>query len=281
MDNDTLTMIDNASPEELDKLLEEHANPENPEADSQADANDSQETQTQKPDAAPEKSVEDRLKELEADRERYQKQLKDKEDFIQQRNAEVGLLRKQLRDRRTAEAQAEITDEEILENPKEAVKKAIERAREKEQLENEQRQEAIEEMRRANTEALKTMVPDFEQKRETILSVLQSEAPKEIVEAFKADPTATLHPSLIFQLAKRAEASLEIQKLRAQVEELKQKPTKLIENITKHSQAKSPVAAAQQSAPKASRRLDNVTARDIDSMSLEELAELEKQLMNQ
>jgi hypothetical protein len=232
--------------------------------------------QKQEPEA--EDTVESRLKALEEANNRYQKQLKDKEDFINQRNAEVGLLRKQLRDKRTSEAEAELTDEEILEDPKAAVKKAIERAKEREALEEEQRQESLEQLKTVNAEALKRFVPDFENKRDHILEVLQQEAPTDIVEAFKADPTTVLHPSLIFQLAKRAEAMQEIKNLKAQVEELKQKPGKLVDTFNKYGQAKSPVASAQTPAPKATRKLDSLTVKDIDNMSLEQLKELEKQI---
>ncbi len=277
MDSDVMTMIDGASEAELEAMLnQDSAGTEGQEKPEAQQPNAEQVAEEQKP----EKTVEERLKELEDSNAKYAKQLKDKEDFIEIRNAEVGLLRKQLRNHTATEAQTEVTEEEILADPKAAIAKAIERAKEKERLESEDNQQAMEQLRQTNKEVLTKLVPNFDESKATVLELMKGDgAPEDLIRNFEADPTSTLPPVIIFQLHKRAEMQKTIAKLQADLAEAKSKPSKLIDNVTRYAQAKSPITNAPTSAPKANRKLDSLTEADINNMSLEQLKELEKDLI--
>lgn len=268
--DDQMAVIDNAqTPEELEQLLT--AAPE--EATAPEPKSDDSGEQAQEP------TLEDRLAKLEELNQRFEKQLKDKDDFINQRNAEVGLLRKQLRDKQKAELAPELTNDEILENPKAAIEKAIERAKAKEKLDAEEQQAAFHEAKKQTQELLTRMLPDFDDSKAAILEVMQSDGvPGEMVKQFEADPVGMLHPSVIFQLAKRAELFKEVQTLKAQLAEAEKRPAKMADNISKYAGAKSPTAKAP-AVTKKSTKLEGLTEADIDNMTLEQLNELQKELI--
>lgn len=269
MDSEQMALIDNASPEELEQMLNSET-PATPETE--------QPTAEQPPQQA-EKSAEDRLKEFEERMAKYEKQLRDKESFIKQRNQEVGQLRKKLSEYQTKVLAEDVepTDEEIIRDPKAAVKKAIERAEEKKRLEAEREAEMQTELARQNEELLHRLVPTFDTDRTDIVEVMKADGiPQDMVAGFEANPTV-LHPSIIFQLQKRAEMMREIKTLKAKLGEAKAEPKKIADNLAKYGQAKSPVTQ-QPSTPKSNKRLDTLSEADIDKLSLEELKELSKEL---
>ena len=269
MDSEQMALIDNASPEELEQMLNSET-PATPETE--------QPTAEQPPQQA-EKSADERLKELEERIAKYEKQLRDKESFIKQRNQEVGQLRKKLSEyqSKVLAEDVEPTDEEIIRDPKEAVKKAIERAEHKRQLEAEREAEMQSEIARQNEELLHRLVPTFDTDRTDIVEVMKADGiPQDMVAGFEANPTV-LHPSIIFQLQKRAEMMREIKALKAKLGEAKAEPKKIADNLARYGQAKSPVTQ-QPPNPKTNKRLDNLSEADIDKLSLEELKELSKEL---
>ena len=269
MDSEQIALIDNASPEELEQMLNSET-PATPETE--------QPTAEQQQPAA-EKPAEDRLKEFEERMAKYEKQLRDKESFINQRNQEIGQLRKKLSEyqSKVLAEDVEPTDEEIIQDPKAAVKKAIERAEEKKRLEAEREAEMQSEIARQNEELLHRLVPTFDTDRTDIVEVMKADGiPQDMVAGFEANPTV-LHPSIIFQLQKRAEMMREIKTLKAKLGEAKAEPKKIADNLAKYGQAKSPVTQ-QPSTPKSNKRLDTLSEADIDRLSLEELKELSKEL---
>ena len=272
MEIDQMAAIDNATSEELELML----NP-TPEADetaetpTEAPAPETPDTAEAKAEPAPTK-----LQELEERMAKYEKQLKDKEAFINQRNQEIGTLRKQLLDKK-AEALAEDvepSEEEILRDPKAAVRKAIERAKEREHIEAQRQAEAQNEAVEQTRQVLLNLVPTFEQDKPTILEVMKADGAKpEQIAQFEKDPTS-LHPALVYQLQKRAAMHKEIQTLK---EKLNGEPKKLADNLAKFGNAKNPTSQAP--APKMqSKKLDQLTEADIDKMSLAELDALQKEL---
>lgn len=265
MDTDLMAQIDDASPEQLEQMLTEQ--PQEKPADA-----------PQEQPAQEEPTLEERLKQLEERTQKYEKQLKDKDDFINQRNAEVGLLRKQLRDKQKAGLGPELTNDEILENPKAAIEKAIERAKAKEQLDKEEHQAAMQDAINQTRQLFSSTFPKFDEVKAHALEVMKADgAPAEMVNQFEADPAATMHMGALFQLVKRAELYKEIKELRAKLEEAEKRTSKITDNVAKFASAKSPTSAAPTS-PKKSGRLDSLTEADIDKMSLEELKELQKEL---
>lgn len=276
MEIDQMAAIDNATSEELELMLnlptEANADADTAETPTEAPAPETKpETAEAKAEPTPTK-----LQELEERMAKYEKQLKDKEAFINQRNQEIGTLRKQLLDKK-AEALAEDvepSEEEILRDPKAAVRKAIERAKEREHIDAQRQAEAQNEAIEQTRQVLLNLVPTFEQDKATILEVMKADGAKpEQIAQFEKDPTS-LHPALVYQLQKRAAMHKEIQTLK---EKLNGEPKKLADNLAKFGNAKNPTSQAP--APKMqSKKLDQLTEADIDKMSLAELDALQKEL---
>jgi hypothetical protein len=277
MEIDQMAAIDNATSEELELMLnlptEANADAENAEvpATTEAPVPDQPDTANVQAEPTPAK-----LAELEERMAKYEKQLKDKEDFINQRNQEIGLLRKQLLEKK-AEAlaeDAEPNEEEILRDPKAAIKKAIERAKDRELLQKQQDMEAHQEAVEQTRQVLQRLVPTFEESKPIILELMKvDKADAHLIEQFDRDPT-TIHPALVYQLQKRAELYKELQALK---EKTSAEPKKLADNLSKFGNAKSPTSQAPVSNPK-SKRLDSLTEADIDRMSLDELNALQREL---
>ncbi len=267
--DEQMAAIDNATtPEELEQLL----------MSAQESAPDATPAPTPEPELAPTAAPEAQSKptDLEERLAKLEKQLKDKEAFINQRNQEIGQLRKQVlaKESERLAQDVEPSEEEILKDPKAAVQKAIERAKEKEELARQQQDAARQEAIEQSTQILHKLVPSFEQDKAAILEVMKADgAEAQIIEQFDRNPVS-LHPAVVYQLQKRAEMHREIQALK---EKLNAEPKKVAENLSKFGNAKSPVAQAPTSAPK-SKRLDGLTEADINKMSLEELNALQNEL---
>ena len=268
MEVDQMAAIDNASPEELEQMLSVPTEESEPETT---------EPGTSESEAKPvEPPTPDKFKELEERMAKYEKQLKDKEAFINQRNQEIGNLRKQLLDKRAAELAEDVepSEEEILKDPKAAVRKAIERAKEREELDKQRQMDAEHTAIEQTKQVLINLVPTFEQDKPAMLEVMRADgADAKLIEQFDQNPTS-LHPAIVYQLQKRAEMYRELQALK---EKLNGEPKKLADNLAKFGNAKSPTTQAPASKPK-SKRLDSLTESDINKMSLEELNELQKEL---
>jgi len=270
---DKLTMIDNASsPEELESMLLEVATPD----DSGEQPAKEVAAEVPEEEQAPEKSdVEKRLELLE-------KRLKDKDDFINQRNAEVGLLRKQLREKQRAELDAEdetIDESALLDNPKEAIQRAVERAKKRDALEAEHKAESSNEMYAQNQRIIEQFVPNLSDVTPGIIEVLKSDgAPQEMISQFEQSPHTVFMAPLVIQLAKRAEMATRIADLEKKIAKYEAGTAKIVDNASKFGGAKSQVSNGPATTKTSGKRLNNLTQVDIDKMTLEELQELEKEL---
>lgn len=276
MEIDQMAAIDNATSEELELMLnlptEANANAETAEVPTDTSVPEPK-PNTAEAQAEPTPA---KLQELEERMAKYEKQLKDKESFINQRNQEIGLLRKQLLNKKAEELAEDVepSEEEILRDPKAAIKKAIERAKERENLQAQQQAEAQNEAIEQTRQVLHKLVPTFEQDKPAILEIMKADkADAKLIERFDNDPTS-LHPALVYQLQKRAEMYKELQALK---EKVSAEPKKLADNLSKFGNAKSPTSQAPVSNPK-SKRLDSLTEADIDKMSLDELNALQREL---
>lgn len=137
------------------------------------------------------------------------KRVEDKERFIQNRNQEIGDLRKRLR----AEAQAlreEIPDL-MIEDPVAGVERVLQ-ARDRE--EQAARMEATE-IFEANKVAVSEFCPNFEDRIDEVAAIAKSDGvPPEMIRAFRNNPYAT-SPKLIRMLLSRADGAKEQESLRA------------------------------------------------------------------
>lgn len=271
MENDQLTVIDNATSDELEAMLTQGTEET---SDETVEATETPAPEPEKPAEPAEKSeVEKRLEALE-------KRLKDKDDFINQRNAEIGILRKQLRDQKLAELgeEEEINRDELIDDPKAAIKKAVERAEKRKALEAERQNEMNTELMERNRQMVEQFLPNLGDVKPAIAEVLKADgAAEQLIAQFDADPANTFMAPVVFQLAKRAELQKKVSELEKKLAKYEENANRIVNNATKFSGAKSPVARTAP-APRASKKLDNLTEADIDRMSLEELQELQKEL---
>lgn len=275
----TETDLDGQTPEQLEELLQKTLQADETEPDTQEPGDTEKEPETDTEDG--EHDLAARIKELEAQQAKYEKRLKDKEAFIQNRNSEIGRLRQELRERKKAILdEEELSDEEILQDPKAAIKKALKLQKEKEKLDKDDQKLAIEEAAQQNRNVAMKLVPGLEDMRDDMVEVLKSDGvPEQLVEDFRENPASTLHASVLFQMAKRVAARKKIAELEAKISELQKRPEKITSNIDKFSKSKSPLSSAPASGKKSgSSKLKGLTEADIDKMSLEELTELQKEL---
>lgn len=296
MPEPTITDLDNATPEQLEEMLTELT--------SQSDAPPAEETavveqNTPEAEEQPEtnelETLKQQVEELKKANERNEKQLKDKEVFIQKRSQEIGELRKQLAAKREAlinKVERDIPEDEIINDPKAALKKALREqqsvSEELEHLNKQDKELAIEQARQQHSQLIQRMIPGLPDIEEDILSVIKADydadegvdeqTKTQMLSQFKENLAERLNPAVLFQLARRARDQKIINELRAEIEQLKSAPDKLTTNINKFA-GKAPVTAAPASPKKGAISLKNLTEADIDKMSLEELAELEKQFI--
>ena len=144
-------MLEGKSSEDLQALLDEVTKPTEeppaPEAEGEKQPSD----ESAEPDV-------NALKDMVA---KLQKQVQDKEAFILQRNQEIGLLRKKAREL-TPEPDIDVTDEEMIASPKEALKKALKQHEQRKIDEQAKQEQESQEFRRQAQEAISTWAPKFE-----------------------------------------------------------------------------------------------------------------------
>jgi hypothetical protein len=256
--------LEGKSPEDLQTMLQKELSEsgDKPPAESEGTKEETPPEEKQKADPA------ERLTVLE-------KQVQDQTSFINQRNAEIGLLRKQLRDLQKP-AELDIPDEEFHADPKKATLKALHMAKQREAEEQEASARHQQETRAVYKSAIDQWSPDFEKKVPDLSEMMQRDkAPEQLVQQFRADPVATLNPAIIFQMLKRVEAEKKIAELEGKLKESSKQTAKTVSTIQNAGRAK-PVTTSV--APSSQRSLDNLTEEDIESMSREELEKLYKTL---
>ena len=275
----TADNIDELSEEELDTALKQVTNPETNEEGTQSEETPAE---PKEDDGEPkeELSIEDRLKALEEQNQKLSKRVKDKDSYIEQRNAEIGLLRKQIRQRELDELpdDVDIESDEFLDNPKEAINKVLAAKEKKKELLEKEKREQLQQAIEQNRKMVEEVEPDFEERIPDIVKILKADkAPDNVIKSFEENPHATFPAVVTMQLAKRANLEKRVAELEAQLKEANGKPNKIIDNINKYGKTKSKVTS---SAPtkKGKGILEGLTEQDIDNLSLEELEELEKQL---
>jgi DNA repair exonuclease SbcCD ATPase subunit len=157
---------------------------------------------------------------------RLEKQVKDKEEFIQRQAQEIGQLRKVLEDIQRNIPQNP-DEQAYYENPQMAVEQVI---RQREMLAYQARvQEQLAE--KENETTIKTQVPDIESMIDDIAALaLKDGAAPEIVRQFKSRPYAAI-PDLVVQLANRVKAERRISELEKELNTLRKKPEDVLRRV--------------------------------------------------
>lgn len=263
--------LDGKSSEDLQAMLDGLVN----ESEPATEPNEPEAEGEKQPAPASEEPSVDSLKEMVA---KLQKQVQDKEAFILQRNQEIGLLRKKAREAQP-EPELDITDEEMIASPKEALKKALKQHEQRKAEAQTQQEQEAQDFRRQAQEAISAWAPKYDETVPEIIELMKADqAPESLLSQFKSDPVATLNPAVTFQLIKRIEAQRRIKELETQLAEAQKRPADMVSKIQQAGRAK-PVATTTPPSPKKHAVLDNLTEADIDRMSADELKKLEEQLL--
>lgn len=259
----TVTDLDDKSSEDLQEMLDGLTKEVAEEAPAEAEKPVEEVPETE--------SLKEKLAKLE-------KRLQDKEAFIAQRNQEIGLLRKQVRER-LPEPDIDVTDEEMIASPKEALKKALKQHEQRKLEAQEKQTEETEQFKSQAREAISQWAPDFDERVPELVELMKADqAPESLLTQFRNDPVATLNPAVTFQLIKRLELAKRVKDLEAKLEQANKRPADMVSKIQQAGRAK-PVATNTAPSPKSHNVLDNLTEADIDNMSAEDLVKLEKQLL--
>jgi hypothetical protein len=229
----------------------------------------------EKPDAPkPEPTLQDVLKEFTDYKDAMQKKVDGLEKLTQRHANEVGEHRRNERLRKEEAERKQKEDEdkfnaEFLNNPKAAIENEIER-RESSKVET---QRQIEELRAATKEHVIKQVPELETLYEEIESMVKADVkaaggnPDDIRDVRNA--LFTEHPALIIQMAQRALLKRENLKLRKEVEDVKVKQGKHLDDIDKAARSRAGVnGKSGQGAPTNKRAL---TPDQIASLGTEDL----------
>lgn len=192
-----------------------------------------EEQQTEEP-AAPEEP-----EETEADRTaKLEKQLKDKEEFIQRRNSEIGALRQQIQALQTQVPQQPAEDE-FYANPYDAVQKVLAAERQNAAVQALQAQAAV----MQNELAVKSAIPEIDALIDDIAKLAEQDGlPPENIRNFKANPYND-DPAILIQYANRAKLAKELADMRAQIEALQKKPETIVKKIEQAAHSHRPLTS--------------------------------------
>lgn len=288
----TLEQIDNATPEELEAMMEQVNGNDTSGEDQQTGQEPNETTQTDETSTdgdedqgenQDEPTLEERLAKLEEDNKTLSKRVKDKDVFIEQRNAEIGKMRKQIRDKQLAEMpdEVDVNSDEFFDDPVKATQAIIEAKEKKKALLEEEETEHVEQMKSKLKQQVLSYEPAYEEKVPGIIEILKAdEAPAEIIEKFKENPYSFFNSAVTLQLVKRNILTKRVAELEAQLAEAKGEPAKIIAKVNQYGKNKSKVTTSRPAAKIGGKDpMANLTQKDIDNMSYEELAELEKQVL--
>lgn len=206
----------------LDAALQDEGEP----SDEEEEPEDERESEVPAEEEAEAQEEEAAAAEEDQHNEKLEKQVKDKEEFIQRQASEIGALRKQILDMQAAMPE---TPEESLyySDPAEAVNQVLKQREQAAYIENLNHAVAVKE----NELTVKTIVPDIDDLIDSIAdTALKDGATQETVRAFKNRPY-NAPPDLVIQLAKRVKAEKEVETLKARIAELEKKPDDVLKKV--------------------------------------------------
>lgn len=169
---------------------------------------------------------------------KLEKQLKDKEEFIQRRNAEVGELRKQIE--ALQQRIPQVQEDGYYENPVDAVNQVLQAREQQAQIQYLEHQAAI----KQNELTIKEFVPEFDSLVDDMVEVIRDlKYPQEVINNFKANPYAE-QPAILVNLAERAKLAKENKTLKAEIEKLKKAPGDVLKKVEAAANSSRPLTAA-------------------------------------
>jgi hypothetical protein len=255
--------------------IEAAGNEENPDAldiEQGVESGIGEEGQVEEDGSSPEKGAEEQTTISVAELEKLQNQLKQKEDFIQKRNSEVGDLKK-----RELELQTQLSsrpsDDELrdeLDNVD-----AYRQMRDTERLEDEQLQLQSKIHQLEAEETVTQAIPNFEELKDDIVKLAKSDGlPEKDIVDLQTNPFV-FKPQDVIGLARRAQNEREIASMKKKIDDLSSSKQNLAKNIAKAANGgKTITAASGQSTP----INQDLTRQDITKLNRKELEELYEQL---
>jgi len=191
------------------------------------------------PETPPAKTLEERLAKLE-------KRLTDKDRYIEERNAEIGRLRKQISEE--PKKLHEVTADSFFEDPVANVEKITENQRIKLEQEQQRRQEQTRELIEKHRSIVRQIAPDYEQNVDSVAEVLKQDGfDEDGIRAFKSNPFA-YEPPLLHNLNIRAKLTKENAELKAEIARLKGGSKKILDKVETISRQKPKVTGSSSSA---------------------------------
>jgi hypothetical protein len=170
----------------------------------------------------PAETLEDRLAKLE-------KRLVDKDRFIEERNAEIGRLRKQVTE--PPKKLHDVNADTFFEDPIANVEKITENQRIKLEQEQQRREEQMREMITHRRSITQQIAPDYEQNLDLVAEVLKQDGfDEDGIKAFRSNPFA-YEPPLLHNLNLRAKLAKENADLKAEINRLKGGPKKILDKV--------------------------------------------------
>ena len=212
---------------------------------------------------------EEEVKYLRGQLETKEKQVRDKETFIQQRNALIGELRKKEDLYRSSIKDPSLIQNNFFDDPVKGVNDLLDYREGQKQVLSLQAQQTI----LKNEMVVDQIVPEFKEYLSDIVDILKRDGlPESAINEFKANPYLD-DPGILVSLGKRAQAERMIREkenqfidLQNQINELKKKPAQVVEKINQ--------AAANKSISSipASKSTDDYSETDFTKMTNEELS---------
>lgn len=197
--------------------------------------------------------------------EKLAKQVADKEAFIQQRNAEIGELRRQAASlqEQLAKVNPEELDDLYTMNPSEAVNQVLAIRENQARLEQLEWQAQVKE----NETVIKDFVPDFEDLMDDMAETLKEmKYAPEVIQNFKNNPYAG-QPAILVNLAARAKLAKENKSLKAEIELLKKAPGEVLKKVEQAARQSLTAATGKAggSAAITSKQVHQMTAAEIEA----------------
>ena len=159
---------------------------------------------------------------------KLEKRLADKDRYIDERNAEIGRLRKQVAEPKKLH---EVTADSFFEDPIANVEKITENQRIKLEQEQQRREEQFREIVEQRRTLTKQIAPDYEQNVDLVAEVLKQDGfDDDGIKAFRSNPFA-YEPPLLHNLNIRAKLTKENSELRAEIARLKGSSKKILDKV--------------------------------------------------
>lgn len=184
-------------------------------------------------DLTPEQ-LKEKLKALENSDAVKDKRIKDKDEFIAKRNAEIARLRKEISDKKNILSEKKVSAEDFTDDPVNAARKVVQEENNQKEIVHLTMQEILLE----NEQRVRALAPDYEDYVNDIISIAKSKGiPQENLDRFAQNPFNG-EPDALIGFYYEAKLKKEREVMAAQLKELENKPKNILDKIDAASRNK-------------------------------------------